>query len=309
MPSTHYQHGQLKCGTILVNDIDQAVELYSQILSQESVEETEITSSLALSWGAPKLEGARSLLLQPAGIDRSNYVGSSLRLIQSAEPIEPTPHATSYGWCAFELSVKDVFALAEKIQGSRFAIVGPPKRLDGISNVIPMQVVGPDQEVLFLNQVLSSSDQTDLPTANAIVDQFFIAVLASADMDAVAQEYCQQLALNNIDTHDIRYSLINRAFGLDPDTKHRLSVLHKGRRPLLEVDQYPIQAVPRKVVEGSLPLGNAMVSIVVSNLDRLPLSNTITDVQQHDSLLYGNSRSVVVRGSSNELIELIEHQQ
>lgn len=311
MKEFNHSGTQLVCGTLLVNDLDRSLEMYTTLLSQKVVEETEISLPLALSWSAPKLAGARACLLQPADADPQNYTGSYLRLIQSAERIEPTAHATSYGWCAFEISVIDVFSLAEKLQlaseNTGLKIVGQPKLLDGISNVATMQVVGPDQEVLYLNQAMSSNTTTNLPIANYEVDQFFIAVLATADRHAVVQEYSQRLALDNIETYRLRYSLINRAFALDTETKHELSVLHKGRIPLIEVDQYPSQASSRKTPNGTLPLGNAMVSIAVNTLEDLSLSNTLGAAQQHDELLYGGCRSVVVRGSSNELIEIIEH--
>lgn len=306
MGAMNFQHGALMCGTLVVNNLDQAVEMYTKYLSQEVVEEMALPSELVNSWSAVDLVGAKSYLLQPSG-NAHNRKTSYLRLVQSSTVMKPIPHATTYGWCAYEINVKDVFALAEKIRESEFTIIGPPKKMDGIADVIPMQVVGPDQEVLYLNQVLSSTQASDLPVAENEVDQFFIAVLASADRQATCDEYLHLLGLDKSDDHTIRYSLINRAFGLDLETTHSLSVLHKGRMPLLEVDQYPAQAKQRPSTIGTLPLGNAMVSLAVNCLDDLPLTNTIhTSPIQQQSLLYGDSRSIVVRGSSNELVELIE---
>ena len=309
MTTPVYQHGQLYCGTLLVNDLDKSVSLYTDLLSQEVVEYSTIPETLAQSWAAPRLTGMQSCLLRPI-TDESQEDSNSityLRLIQSPEALTPVPHATTYGWTAFEISVMDVFALAEKLEGSGFTVVGPPKRLQGISNVIPMQVVGPDQEVLYLNQILSAGEHTDVACASREVDQFFIAVLASVDRELVVQDYCQQFKLQATQTHELRYSLINRAFGFDADTKHVLTVLQEGSMPVFEIDQYPQQTSMRNVLNGSLPLGNAMVSIRVDNLDDLPLSNKVSDkVIQHQDLLYRGCRSIVVRGRSNELIELIE---
>ena len=154
-------------------------------------------------------------------------------------------HATTYGWCAFEINVSDVFALADKLQGTGFTVVGPPKNLDNMANVIPMQVVGPDQEVLFLNQVLESDNDTDLPIAECEVDRIFIAVLAASDRHTSVLDYVHQLSCDEGGTHELRYSLINRAFGLSSETTHKLTLLQDGRIPLLEVDQYPDTAKAR----------------------------------------------------------------
>ncbi len=293
---------QIRCGSILVNDIEASIVLYRDALEQEVVELGQLSPTIADSWGAPRLANAQTCLLQP-----KSKAHSYLRLIQSPDIVTPTPHATTFGWCAFEINVADVFALAESLVGTDFTVVGSPKRLDNIANVIPMQVVGPDQEVLFLNQVLASDSESDLPIAECAVDRIFIAILASKDREGTVDEYTRQLACQESGTHELRYSLINRAFGLDPQTKHRLTLVQDGRNPIIEVDQYPIGATPRHVSEGNLSHGNTMVSLMVNDLDALPLKNKLSDQPiRADGQLYGGCRSIVVRGSSGELLELIE---
>lgn len=293
---------QIRCGSLLVNDIEVSITLYRDILGQAVVEDGELNQAIADSWGAPRLGNARTCLLQP-----KSGAESYLRLIQSPDIVKPTAHATTFGWCAFEINVIDVFALAESLHGTGFTVVGPPKHLDNISNVIPMQVVGPDQEVLFLNQVLASDSQTDLPIAESIVDRIFIAILASKNREASVLEYTNQLACQESGTHELRYSLINRAFGLDPETKHQLTLVQDGRVPIIEVDQYPSAAMPRPVNSGNLSHGTTMVSLMVDDLDALPLTNRLSDKPiRADGLLYGGHRSIVLRGSSGELLELIE---
>lgn len=302
-----YQHGQIKCGSLLVNDIDRSRALYVGLLDQEVVEQGKISALLAASWSAPLLTDTPYCLLQPKGSTESN-INSYLRLIQSPANVTPIAHATTYGWCAYEISVQDVFALEKKLQGSEFTVVGPPKHLDGIANVIPMQVVGPDQEVLFLNQVLASDEMTDLPQAKFPVDKLFIMVLASPDREASVEDYCREFKLQDIQTHELRYGLINRAFNLSAETTHSLNVLQQGRLPVIEIDQYPAAAKKRPQLDDSLPLGNAMVSLAVDNLDDLPLDNKLSPESFIDyGLLYAGRRSIVVRGRANELIELIEH--
>lgn len=293
---------QIKSGSVLVNDLQESIKLYSELLDQEIVELGELTETLSASWGAPRLSGAKTCLLQP-----KSQSDSFIRLIQSPDVVTPAPHATTFGWAAFELCVEDVFALADKLQGSGFTVVGPPKHLDGMTNIIPMQVVGPDQEVLFLNQVLDSDAQTDLPIAQSEVDRIFIAVLASNDRQSSVLDYAQQLVCQEAGTHEIRYGLINRAFDLDMETKHSLTLVQDGRTPLLEIDQYPAQTKPRLVSAGSISHGNAIVSLLVDDLDALPLTNKISEQPVREAgLLYDGCRSIMVRGGTGELLELIE---
>ena len=293
---------QIKCGSLLVNDLQVSTKLYSELLEQEIVEQGELSEILATSWGAPRLAGAKTCLLQP-----KSKADSYIRLIQSPDIVTPIPHATSYGWTAFEICVEDVFALADKLQGSGFSIVGPPKHLDGMTNVIPMQVVGPDQEVLFLNQVLESDSHTDLPIAQSVVDRIFIAVLATNDRQSSVLDYAQQLACQEAGTYELRYSLINRAFDLDMETKHSLTLVQDGRKPLLEIDQYPAEAKERMVKPGNISHGNAIVSLLVDDLDTLPLRNKVSEhTVCAQGLLYEGRRSIMTRGAAGELLELIE---
>lgn len=294
---------QIRCGSLLVNDLEASIALYRDVLEQQVVESSELSQAIADSWRAPRLGNARTCLLQP-----KSKAESYLRLIQSPDIVTPTPHATTYGWCAFEINVADVFSLAESLHGTGFTVVGPPKHLDNIANVIPMQVVGPDQEVLFLNQVLASDGQTDLPVAECVVDRIFIAILGSHNRQASVDDYTNQLNCQESGSHELRYSLINRAFDFDPQTRHLLTLIQDGRTPIIEVDQYPNEAKPRHTNVGNLSHGATMISLVVDDLDALPLTNKLSDQAiRADGLLYAGGRSIVLRGGSGELLELIEH--
>lgn len=296
------KNSPIKCGTVLVNDLDASISLYRDVLQQDVVDVSELSPAVAASWDAPRLGGASVCLLQP-----KSKADSYIRLVQSPDVVTPVPHATSYGWCAFEISVEDVFALANQLQGSGFTVVGPPKRLDGIDNVIPMQVVGPDQEVLFLNQVLSSDQHTDLPLATCAIDRIFMAILASRDRQKSVGDYVTQLEYQEAGTHEIRYSLINRAFDFNSETKHALTLVQDGRAPIIEVDQYPQQTIARPVPHGGLSHGCAMVSLSVKQLNVSSLSNKLTEQAIcSNEFLYGGCASIVIKGSSGELLELIQ---
>lgn len=311
--SIDYQHGHIRCGTIVVNDLAVSSSLYCEQLEHEIVEQGKLAAPLANSWGAANFAGAQYCLLQPQGISNSSKQAQSyLRLIQSPIYQQPVAHATTYGWCSFEINIKDAFALYERIKTSGFDVVGPPKKMDGISNTIPMQVVGPDQEVLYLNQVLSSDETTELPIAEYEVDRIFIVVLGGNDRETIVDNYVRQLKLSKGPSFELRYGLINRAYNLDLETKHTLSLLQSGRRPVIEIDSYPSQATSRPTPNMGLSLGNAIVSLVVDDLDSLDLKQAISNTELGDQIpeidvLYKGARTAVIKGDSDELIELIEY--
>jgi tryptophanase len=91
-------------------------------------------------------------------------VPSFVRLVEA--PLHPDYATTrSFGWAAFELSVKDVYGLAERVRTSGFTTVGPPKPIAGLPYFIPMQVTGRGGEMLYFNQVESDTPSSDLPKA------------------------------------------------------------------------------------------------------------------------------------------------
>ena len=294
-------HGQIRCGTVSVRDLNASVALYRDYFDLVVIEESVIGAALAASWGLNEMASCRYALLQPMSCAKSY-----LRLIEipSVQSIVP---ATTFGWGAFEISVLDVFFLAERLKGSGFEVVGPPKLVDGFTNFIPMQVVGPDGEVLFLNQVNHSDEHTDLPKANCAVDQIFIVVVASPDREKTVSEHVRFLDLEASATHRLKYSLINRAFDFDPETKQTITMVQKGRDPFAQIDQYPSQATQRYQEDEYLPLACSMVSMMVEDLDSLPIDEVVQGPElRPESALYGGRRVRSIRGSALEFIELIE---
>ena len=295
------RHGQIRCGTISVANIKASTALYRDYLHQQVVEEGRIDATQTATLNMPAALNARYVVFQP-----KSEVPSFLRLIEV--PIANSyPPARTLGWNAFEISVRDVFSLEVELEDSDFDVIGPPKLVDGFTSFIPMQVVGPDGEVLFLNQVNHSDDATDLPLAQCEVDQFFIAVVASPNRETSVQEYVKSLNLDRGTTHQLRYSLINRAFDLPDDTQQTITLIQNKRLPFAQIDQYPENYEIRPQQQDGLPAGNSMVSVMVKNIDELPITDRVIGPAKHlGGVIYQGRKTQVIRGSASELIELIE---
>ncbi|MFK8016425.1 MAG: VOC family protein [Gammaproteobacteria bacterium] len=295
------QHGRIACGTISVRDLDASLALYRDALHQHVLDVGQVSDELARAWGAPRSRGARYAILN-GGSDTN----TALRLIEGPQYNSHVP-ATSIGWNAFELTVRDVFALAKELAGSGFEVVGPPKLVDGFTSFIPMQVFGPDGEVLFLNQVNHSDEDADLPKTTDVVGDIFIVVLASSNRERDVADYVRCLDLHRAATHSLRYSLINRAFSFPADTTQTITMVQRGRTPFAQIDEYPASAPPRSQQAGWLPAGNAIVSVYVDEIDALPLADMGAGVAvAPPGTIYDGRKTQVIRGSSTELIELIE---
>jgi catechol 2,3-dioxygenase-like lactoylglutathione lyase family enzyme len=293
------KHGRIKCGTVCTPQLEDALADYRDLLGLRLVEEGKIEPDLAAAWGAPASAGQRYALLQP-----ESGVPSFLRLVEA--PIEPEFVPTrTFGWAAFEFSVRDVYGLAERVKGSGFETVGPPKPIEGLPYFVPMQVVGRGREMLYFNEVAMDTPSSDLPKAVSEVDHIFIVILATPDRPASLRHLREQLKLDEGGSYTLNYTMINKAFGLADGTQSTITMVQSGRLPIVEVDGYPEGATARKSHEGMLPPGNAIVTLAVTSLSDLGLE-FISPPTPREGPLYAGRLTATHRGSAGELIELIE---
>ncbi len=292
--------GRILCGTVVTPDFALSVADYSREFAMEVVEEGRVAADLARSWGAPAQVARPFALLRGRGAK-----GGFSRLIEGAAVADYRP-LRSFGWAAFELTVKDAFALHARIDQAAFRVLGAPKLVPGFDTFIPFQVEGRAGEVLYLNTVLKPDMAgLELPAAQAEVDHMFIAVLAAEDRAAAVRFHVQELGFAEGETWTIPYSMINNSFGLRPDFLTAMTMTRTGRMPASEVDQYPPEAVERPKATGELPPGNALVTFAVDSLEAVR-AEFIEPPARREGALYGGRRVATVRGAASELIELVE---
>ena len=293
-------HGTILGGLATVPDLEAGLRAYTGSLGLRLAEQGVIAPDLAANWGCPAAAGARYATLYPqAGED------FAIRLVE--QPLRPDfVPVTTFGWAAFELTVADVFALAESLDPADFQIIGPPKPVANMEPAfIPMQVLGPGREMLYCNQVLRDMPGFELPLARCKVDRAFIVVLAARDRAASLAWYAETLGLDISESYTIPYSMINKAFGLGDDYLTTITMLAKGRMPIIEVDDYPPAARERPCDQGGLPPGNALVSLAVEDLSACK-ADWIAPPQPYGGCFYAGRPSASVRGPSGELIELVQ---
>lgn len=290
----------LKAGTISVADLGRSRELYEQWLDYRTLERGKVAPALAASWGAPGAAGAPYAVLQPAsGAD------ILLRLVQ-APPAPGFKPLVTYGWAALEFCVQDVLAVNERMQRSPFEIIGPPRRIEGLDAIHPMQVKGPDGEICYFTQINSDLPEFTLPRAKAFIDHLFINVLAASDMRAVQRWMVRRLGFAvGREAMEIVYTMLAKAFGTPMDQLYTISTMVHGKDVFLEVDQMPPQATPRPRHAGLLPPGVAMTTFKIADLDAVT-APFIAPPEAYDGALCQGCRSAAVEGPDGTLFELLE---
>lgn len=292
--------GTILGGLSTLSDLEAGVRAYRDVLGLDLVETGQLDAILAASWGCPQNAASRFASFRPASGEPC-----WLRLVE-----QPAHHAftptTTFGWAAFELTVEDVWHWPDALPADLFTIVGPPKVLENMEPAfIPMQVLGPGREMIYLNQVLKDMPGSDLPRARSPVDRIFIVVLAARDREASVAWYRDRLGFERGSDFTIGYSMINNAFGLPAETLTTLTMVAKGRMPIVEVDDYPRAASERVGHSGMLPAGNALVSLAVDDLADCDVA-WIAPPARRDGALYQGRRAGTAQGPAGELVELVE---
>lgn len=293
----------IRAATLTVEDLERSQAIYCKWLDYETVEHGTKDESLAASWGAPNTAGQPYCVLQPA-----SQAPVYLRLIEQPAKADYKPLRT-YGWAAIEICNQDTLTVNARMEKSPFEIIGPPKVLDGMPAIFPMQVKGPDQEIVYLTEIRGDMPEYDLPRANSLIDKLFILVMACSDMEKTGKWLEDHLLISKGRSVDIEYSMINTAFDMSADTKHAIATMKHERDVILEIDTYPKGATPRPAHEGMLPPCTAIGSFIHPEFEKLLEANKgqwITPPVRRDSILYRGKRAGTLCDPDGTLIEMIE---
>ena len=294
----------MRAATLSVADLDRSLDIYTQWLDYSVEEQSPVVDELAASWGAPAAAGNRSAVLRPAS-GRDIFI----RFIEN----EPHPNYVplrTYGWAAIEICVQDVLAVNERMRDAPFEIIGPPREIEGLDAINPMQVKGPDGEIVYFTQIRDDLPEFDLPRAEALIDRLFILVLACSDMNASLDWLEQHIGFGvGRRKLEIVYTMLAKAFGLPEEDLHVISTMVHGRDVFLELDQLPDIATARPGSVGALPQGVAIGTFRHPDFDAVNercKDLWITPPQVHDSAVYGGKRSGTVRAPDGTLVEIVE---
>ena len=293
----------LRASTLCVQSLEKSRSLYCNVFGYKAIENGKIDEQTAETWGAKKTEGLPYTLLQPES--KSNVF---LRLIENPK-LTPNPPLRTFGWSAIEICTQDTLAIHAKLLSKPFEIIGPPKPLDGMPQIFPMQILGPDNEVIYLTEIRENFDEFDLPRANSLVDRLFILVMGCKDRVLTGNWLAHTLELKDNPPMKLAYTMLSKAYGMARQTQHTISTLQHERDLFLQIDQMPKAAVTRPQAPHHLPSGIAIGSFHHPDFDHV-LSCAgkalISDPQILTGQMYAGKRSVTLKSPDGTLIEIIE---
>lgn len=289
----------LRAATLTVADLDAAEARYRDFLDYRAVSRGELGDDLAAAFDAPRSARARSLVMAPAS-DAEIY----LRLVEQPAVPGYTP-LTSYGWNSIEICVEDVLTAHERIKPSPFEVIGPPREIEGLPAIYPMQMKGPDGEIVYLTQIRDNLPAYDLPRAAAPIDRLFILVIGCSDMHASLKWFDDTLGFETGRVMEIEYHMLADAFGTPRTELHTISTGIHGRDVFLELDQLPAAATVRPRHDGMLVPGCCVGSFLHPDFDSIR-GDWVSAPKVREGAPYNGKRSGTLRGPDGLLVEMIE---
>lgn len=289
----------LRAATLTVPNPEASAARYIEWLDYDVVERGRLSADLTAAWGTPASEGRAYVVLQP-----SSGAPVYLRFV-AGDPVPDYRPLRTFGWAAIEICVQDVLKVNERMLNSPFEIIGPPREIDGLPAIYPMQVKGPDGEIVYLTQIRSDLPAFDLPRAESLIDKLFILVLACSDMDASIDWFEKVVGLSLGRKMDIVYTMLATAFDLPMEDPHTISTVVHDRDVFLELDQYPPAATPRPVHDGQLPPGIAICTLSHPDLSTVK-GDWITPPTRRDGPIYGGQLTGTLRAPDGTLVELVQ---
>ncbi len=290
----------LRAATLTVSDLERSIENYARYFDYAVVERGDVPPDLAASWQAPASAGLPYAVMRPA-----SGANIYIRFIQQP-PVDGYAALRSFGWNAIEICVEDVMAANARVAHSPFEIIGPPREIDGLPAIFPMQVKGPDEEIIYLTQIRDDLPAFDLPRATAPIDRLFILVMGCSDMKASLDWMVRHCGLSiGRDNMEIVYTMLAKAYGTPMDELHTISTMIHGRDVFLELDQYPSGAIPRPHHPGMLVPGCAVGTLWHPEFGALP-GPWIAPPVRRGGPIYQDRHVATMKDLDGALIEIVE---
>lgn len=283
--------GPILSATVSVPDLDAAADAYGRWLSLEPVARGRLGDAVATAWGSPAAAGRRTVTMAPPAGGPGG-----IRLVETDAP--PPPPLATPGWAAAELAVIDVPAIARRLEGGPFRVLGPPRPLGSNPDILAMQVAGPGGEALYLTDLRAYSGAFRLAKARTPVDRTFIAVLAAPDLEAARAIYERRLGAVRVTDRPVAVPVLSAAMDLPATAEHRISTLQIAGECAVEIDQLPPGRPARPVGADGLAGGVVAMTFAVPAIDGPSLRGP-------DGPPYEGRPFAVLTGAAGERIELV----
>jgi catechol 2,3-dioxygenase-like lactoylglutathione lyase family enzyme len=291
--------GPILAVTAVTHNLGAVQAAYGSALGYELVANETVHPALAGLWNAPRAAGRPMLTLAPRTGEKV-----LLRFVEMPH-LRSVPSNSTLGWNVMELNVGELDSLAETLRRSPFIPVGAPAALPNNPYIRAMQVRGPDEELVYLTEVMPSEQTRNLPQTKSGVGPLFIIVLGVADFAASKAFYGGKLAQTLTDPRAHPLPQAAGPLGLPLDHPFVTALARLPGKFLIEIDEFGNTARSRPHDDGDISGGIISVSFAVSKLDDSPIAFAAPPAVMSGAP-YNNARAAAILGPDGERLELIE---
>ena len=219
--------GPILAVTIVVPDLRRATLAYRALLGVEEL-------------AAGSENGRRWVVLGP-----SSAQWGLLRVVEEPDAISP-PAFRTLGWNALEILVGDADAMFERcltIDG--FEVLQRPATVGTGGGLRALQATGPGGEGVYLTQIVRPSERFSLPDLATGEHRVYVVAVGTHDVQSTRTFFEATFGAPMVTDHGLPVKVLNQAYGLPYETQHRISTVQLAGQTVIEIDEYPPQAVAR----------------------------------------------------------------
>ena len=273
--------------------LDAMTEAYARTFDYRLVAAEPVAPELARAWGAPAMVGRRSALMRPA-----SGVESWIRFVEG----EAAPELGVLGWNGIELLVENLDDVEARIARSPFRVFSPPQALSISDKVRFMQVIGPSGELLFLNEM--GDPALRVGRARSPVDRPFVLTCGTLRVAETLEWFRRTLGADAAEPFPVVMPALNRIFGFAEGSAHALGMVRMAGPCILELDEYPLSAMPKRSAPGALPAGVALVSCSTEAVGPVADALKARSVRI-DAPPYDGAEAVLLKTPEGALLEIV----
>ncbi len=280
---------------------EETVNAWRKLFGYKVRETGYLSSELAETWNAiNNIDSRFAVLANP------NYSDSILiRIIENSHPDNYEP-LRSFGWSSINIKVSSLPSLITKLEKYGFEIIENKKSENyNSTNINILHIKGLSEEIVCLSEYEKNISKIETIKSNNNVPFTFGTSLGIRDIERVQNFYYDKFKIHKNINELIEIESINNAFNLPRDTLHSIAINKIANDSIIELHEYPENAIRRPTMANQLCPGVCHISLSIPSLDMISLY-WLKEPKNFKEFPYNGKRQATFYGPTGELVELIE---
>lgn len=205
------------------------------------------------------------------------------------------------GFAALELLVGGLDQLAVTVTKSNVAMLGAPSPLSFSEHIRAMQLLGPNNELVYCTEVSGPIPGFTLPVLDHKAGECFVVITAVSDIEESLQFYSSLFGNEPPDVMQSRVVAMSHMQGLNSEAVYDIAALSMSARHYLELDQW-LPVPTEKSIDLGLKSSARILCVSLTHESR----HQIGDHAEREWQEQNGTWHCLVRGPDGELFEFVK---